>query len=257
LISLCWILPSTARAQQPFVTDDADVTDRGKFHFELSSEYDLLQRSAAPFRFQSTTIFSLDYGLFKHVEVGVAPPLIMILGARAATPRRVSGIGDVNFHLKYNFYQEHEDSRLPALTVDFNVELPTGNARRQLGSGLTDYFVNGVLQKSLSEKTKLRLNGGTLFAGNQTTGVIGIRTRGLVFTGGGSLVKQFTPRLDLGVEVTGALTRNFSLSRGQLQAQVGGNYALRKNLSLDFGLVGGRFAASPRAGAKLGVSLDF
>ena len=110
---------------------------------------------------------------------------------------------------------------------------------------------------SSTEKTKLRLNGGILFAGNTTTGVIGIRTRGRVFTAGSSLVKQFTKKLDLGAELTGALTSNFQLSKGQLQALVGGNYALRKNLTFDFGIVAGRFAASPRLGAQLGISLDF
>ena len=90
-----------------------------------------------------------------------------------------------------------------------------------------------------------------------TTGVIGIRTRGRVFTAGSLLVKQFTKKLDLGAELTGALTSNFQLSKGQLQALVGGNYALRKNLTFDFGIVAGRFAASPRLGAQLGISLDF
>ena len=68
---------------------------------------------------------------------------------------------------------------------------------------------------------------------------------------------KFTPRLDLGAEVTGAFTGNFDSGQRQLQAQVGGNCRLRDGLSLDFGVVAGRFAASPRLGAQLGVSLDF
>ncbi|MEP6706643.1 MAG: hypothetical protein ABJC05_03945, partial [Pyrinomonadaceae bacterium] len=90
-----------------------------------------------------------------------------------------------------------------------------------------------------------------------TTGVVGIKTRGTVLTGGASLVKQFTPKLDLGAEMTGALTRNLDLSKGQLQVLFGGNYALTKKATFDFGIVGGRFAASPRAGVQLGISLDF
>jgi len=34
-----------------------------------------------------------------------------------------------------------------------------------VGSGFADYFLNGILQKSLTKKTTLRLNGGILFAG--------------------------------------------------------------------------------------------
>jgi len=135
--------------------------------------------------------------------------------------------------------------------------LPTGNTERQLGSGLADVYLNGVLQKSLTRKTKLRVNGGILFSGNETTGVIGIKSRGTVFTAGGSLVKQFTPKLQLGMELTGAMSSNLDLGKGQLQTMFGGNYQFRDNVSFDFGIVGGRYAASPRAGVQLGISIDF
>jgi hypothetical protein len=137
------------------------------------------------------------------------------------------------------------------------VELPTGDASKQLGSGVMDVFLNGILQKSLTKKTTLRLNGGILFAGNTTTGDIGIKSRGKVFVGGVSLVKQITPKLDLGAELTGAVTSSLSLSKGQLQTQIGGNYQFRKNASFDFGIVGGKFAASPRVGVQLGISVDW
>jgi hypothetical protein len=78
-----------------------------------------------------------------------------------------------------------------------------------------------------------------------------------VFTGGASLVKQFTAKLDLGAEVTGALTKNLQLGKGQLQTIVGGNYQFKKKVSFDFGIVGGKYAASPRVGVQLGFSIDF
>jgi hypothetical protein len=101
------------------------------------------------------------------------------------------------------------------------------------------------------------LNGGILFSGNQTTGVVGIKSRGTVFTTGGSLVKQVGQRLQLGVELTGAITRVSDLGKGHLQTLVGGNYQFGKNASFDFGVVAGKFAASPRAGVQLGLSIDF
>ena len=257
LLLLICLWPSTAPAQQPFYTDDADVTPKGKFHFEFSNEFDLLQRSSYPSLKQNTADFELNYGLFEGVEISIASPLLTIYNAQGTSPRIAFGVGDTSLSVKYNFRKEREGSHLPAMTVSLNVELPTGDASRQLGSGLTDVDLNGILQKSLTRKTKLRLNGGILFAGNTTTGVIGIKNRGRVFTGGASLVKQFTPKLNLGAEVTGAVTSNFQLSRGQLQTLVGGNYAVRKNLTFDFGVVAGRFPASPRAGLQLGISVDF
>jgi hypothetical protein len=168
-----------------------------------------------------------------------------------------TGIGDMNLSLKYNFLQEREGSRRPAMAIAFNLEMPTGNTSRQLGSGLADFYLNGILQKSVTSKTKLRLNGGLLFSGNQTTGVIGIKSRGLVMTGGGSLVKQFTSKLNFGAEVTGAVTGNLDLSKGQLQVLVGGNYVINSKMTFDFGFVTGRYAASPRLGVQIGLSVDF
>jgi hypothetical protein len=255
--TLLFFVTSIAQAQRPFYTDDADVTPQGHFHFSFANEIDLLQRSSFPNLKQNTADFELDYGLFKDVEIGIESPLLSLFNADGTIPKTPSGIGDTNFSVKYNFRREGENSRLPAMTLAFNVELPTGDTKRQLGSGLADYYMNGVLQKSLSKKTKLRVNGGILFSGNETTGVIGIKARGLVGTGGASVVKQLTTKFDLGFEVVGALTKNLELSKGQLQALLGGNYRLRKNVSFDFGVVTGKYDASPRAGLQLGVSVDW
>lgn len=256
-VSLLVMTVSLVHAQQPFVTDNTDTTPKRHFHFEFSNEFDLLQRSAFPNLKQNTADFELDYGVFDNFEVGIESPLLTIMNARGTVPRNVTGIGDTNVSLKYNFLKEREHSRRPALAIAFNLELPTGDTKRQLGSGLADFYTNGILQKSLTRKTTLRLNGGILFSGNTTTGVIGIKSRGTVFTSGGSLVKQFTPKLDLGIELTGALTKNLQLGKGQLQAQFGGNYLFKKNMSFDFGIVAGKYAASPRAGVQLGLSVDF
>ena len=95
-----------------------------------------------------------------------------------------------------------------------------------------------------------------LFAGSTATGDIGIKTRGRVFVAGASVIKQFTSKLDLGAEVTGAVSNSLQLSRGQLQTLVGGNYQVTKKMSFDFGIVAGKFN-SPRVGLQLGVSIDF
>ena len=111
-----------------------------------------------------------------------------------------------------------------------------------------------MLNYGLFEGVEIGIN---LFSGNTLNGAIGISTRETVFTGGASLVRQFTDKLDLGAEVVGTVTKNFQLSKGQLQFQVGGNYALKEGFTLDFGVIAGRFPASPRLGAQLGFSVDF
>lgn len=249
---------TSAYAQLPFYTDDADTTPKRAFHLEFSSEYDWLQRSALPGTRQSTTVFTLNYGLTDHIELGVNAPFIKIFNDRQSRLGDPSGIGDTQFGVKVRLHEEREGSRLPATTVVFYVEAPTGNVRKQIGSGLVDYWLYGVLQKSFTKRTTGRLNGGILFAGNSSTGLVGIEAvRGQVFTGNGSLTRQWSPRLRLGAELFGAVTNNFNLSRGQLMGQLGGGYLLTKNLELTFGLLGGRFPASPHVGVQVGFAYDF
>ncbi len=256
-LCLLGLFAATAQAQQPFTTDDANVTPKGKFHLQIGNEYDILQRSAFPALRQNTASLEINYGLLKNVEIGVTVPLLGISSSKIATPRSVLGIGDSTLNVKYNFYKEKKGTRLPSMAISAEIRFPTGNTEKDLGAGLTDYFINGVLQKSLSSKTTFRLNGGIFFAGNQQSGELGIKVRGRVFTAGSSLVKQLTKKLDLGAEITGAVTGNFILSEGQLQGLFGGNYALTHKMTFDFGIVGGRFAASPRVGVLLGLSIDF
>ena len=252
------IVASPAKSQLPFYTDDADTTEKGKFHFEFYNEHDLLQKIAFPGKRQNTAVFTLNYGITKRLEFGINAPVLTIINAKGTPQGNPTGLGDTQFGLKFRVHDENESSKIPALTVVFYVEAPTGNSRKQLGSGLTDYWLYGVMQKSFTKKTVGRLNGGILFAGNDSTGLIGLRTeRGQIFTGAASLTRDFTPRLRLGAEIFGAVTNKFKLSKGQLEAQVGGNYQLNERLSLAFGVLGGRFAASPRAGVLIGFAYDF
>jgi hypothetical protein len=256
-LSLLVISGSSARAQQPFVTDDADTTPKGHFHFGFLDEFDILPQSDFPALRQNEAAGEFEYGLFERIEIGVESPLISILNSPDTVPRTVSGLGDTNLSVKYNFLKHPEKTRVPALALVFNLELPTGDSNRELGSGLADFYVNGILESSITKRTTFRLNGGILFSGNQSTGVEGIRTRGRVFTASGSFVREFTPKLQLGVELFGAVEKNFELGKGQLAAQFGGNYQFHKNASFDFGVVAGKFVASPRFGAKLGISIDW
>ena len=258
VLAIAFLSSTPAHAQLPFYTDDADTTPKGKFHLELSNEHDWLQKSSFPGIRQNTTVFTLNYGLSDRIELGINAPLIKIFNDRSSMLRSPSGIGDTQFGVKIRLLDEREGSKHPAAAVVFYIEAPTGSTRKQIGSGLVDYTLYGVLQKSFTKRTTGRLNGGSLFSGNESTGLVGIQSaRGQVFTGNGSLVRNFTPRLRLGAELFGAVTRSFALSRGQLEGQIGGGYTLSEHLELTFGVLGGRYSASPRLGAQLGFAYDF
>jgi len=254
-ILLCLLSLPPLRAQLPFYTDDPAVTERGKWHFEFFNEFDALQHQYPNLR-QNTANYKLNYGLPHNLELDIDTPYLAIFRV-VGTPSS-TGNGDTNLGVKWNFRQEAPGSRAPALSASFYVEFPTGDARNQLGSGLNDYWLNFIVGKSLSDKTRIRTNAGYLFAGNTSTGVLGIQTtRGHVFAGGVSLLHDFTARLTLGGEIYGGFANNGNLGRSQLQSLIGGQYAIRNGVSLAFGLLGGKYVASPRIGGQIGISLDF
>ena len=242
-------------AQLPFYTDDPAVTNRGTWHFEFFNEFDALQLQYPNLR-QNTANYKINYGLPHNLELDVDTPYLAIFRA-VGTPGSTGG-GDTNVGLKWEFHKESHGSHLPALGASLYIEFPTGDASQQLGSGLTDYWLNLIAQKSLSDKTRINVNLGYLFAGNTSTGAVGIQsTRGHVFTGGLSVLHDFTARLTLGGELYGGFANNGDLGRSQFQALVGGQYAIRNGMTFDFGVLGGKYVASPRLGGQIGFSVDF
>lgn len=248
-----------ARAQQPFNTDDDGVTDYHKRHVEVADEYDKLQHEALPSVRQNTFNVKFAYGIAHHVEVGIDDQLIRINNtvATPGVPKNIYGFGDLDLDVKWHFRDEHASSFWPAMAMSFAVEVPTGNAKQGLGSGVADYSGDLIFHKSLSEKTKWNLNTGMVFAGNTQTGALGLKTRGTLFLGSSSVLHDFTPRLRLGAEVTGVAGSSFDLGRGALQLLGGGNYSVRKNVSLDFAVTGGWFVGAPRVGSQVGFSVDW
>lgn len=257
LVLLAGFLCPSAFAQQPFVTDDADVATYHRWHLESNNEFDILSHDVYPGLRQDTQTVKFSFGALHNVEAGMDFPLITIFNSKAAAITTPFGFGDFDFSVKWKFRDEGKGLLRPALATSLNIELPTGNAHNGLGSGIADYYLNGIVQKTLTDKTAVHINAGIYFAGNTLTGLVGVRQRGLLFTSGASLVHQFTQRLDLGAEINGAMNTQLLLPRGQLQGTFGGNYELHKNLTFDFAVIGGRFAGSPRAGFQLGFSKDF
>jgi hypothetical protein len=246
------------KAQQPFLTDDADTAPAHHFHLEILTELDRLQSSAYPALHQNTTRVQLTYGLLEQLEIGFDGPLLAIYNARNSGAANAFGFGDLDLQMKYKLCREHNGSRWPAITFGLYIEMPTGKTENQLGSGIADYWLNGILQKKLTSRLTYRLNSGILFSGNTLTGAIGIRsTRGRVFTGASSLTYQLNGKWLLGGELVGAFTPKFELGKAQLQSLFGGKYAISKTVSLDFGVTGGKFEGSPRLGGAFGISLNF
>ena len=72
-----------------------------------------------------------------------------------------------------------------------------------------------------------------------------------------SIIKKYCEKLSFGAELYGVVSRNFHLSQGQLQTTLGGNYSLNKHFTLDFGVIVGRYPASPRLGGLAGLTIEY
>ncbi len=255
---LCCALWSTgtAMAQMPFYTDNADVTDRGTLHFEFFNELDGLQSAQYPDLRQNTFNCKANYGLPYGLELDVDAPYLSIY--RAPDAQTSNGPGDTDMGVKWNFHKAARPLSVPALSASLYIEFPTGDAKQELGSGLTDYWLNSIAEEPFTDKTRVNANFGFLFAGNTSTGVLGTHnTRGHVYTGGLSLLHDFGPRMTLGAEAYGAVADNKSLGKDQLQGLAGGWYQLTSRLAITFALLGGGHIASPKVGGQIGFEADF
>ena len=90
-----------ARAQMPFYTDNADVTDEGTLHFEFYNEYDGLQSAQYPDLRQNTFNYKANYGLPHGLELDIDAPYLSIY--RAPGTKTSNGPGDTDFGIKWNF----------------------------------------------------------------------------------------------------------------------------------------------------------
>ena len=247
---------AAVHAQMPFYTDDTSVTAPNKLHVEVFDEFDGLQSSQYPDVRQNTANLRLNFSPLSGLELDVDVPYITIQRSPGSESSR--GIGDTNLGAKWNLREATPDTYRPTLAVSFYVEFPTGDARQELGSGLTDYWLNFILQKPLSEATRINVNLGLLFAGNTSTGAVGIQTRrGQVYTGGVSLLHDVTPRLSLGGELYGGVSDGAGQDKTQLQALLGAQYTIRDGLTLCLGVLGGKYGATPQIGGQIGISIDF
>lgn len=246
--------PTGTSAQQPFVIDDAEVTAPRVWHVEISNQVDLLRPAARPVRWQTAFDAEVNVGVGPRLELAALVPVIALVSDAAAPRRLTAGVGDASFGAKMRFTPS-PDAR-HAFAGSVSVELPTGDRGRELGSGLVDYGLNVISQHRLDTRWTARFNGGVVLAGNTQTGAVGIKERGTIVTGGGSLVTQASPRVLLGGEVAVAWSQRATIGGSYVGVQVGGNVAVGDGVTLDVGVSTGWFDASPTGGVQVGLSFD-
>jgi hypothetical protein len=127
-----------AWAEPPFVTDDAEPTEYRHWEIYLASQ---IAHDSSGWSGTSPHV-EIDYGAIRNLELSLTAPVAFDSSNR----RSQFGYGDTALEVKYRFVQE--TARLPQIAVEPQVELPTGDAKRDLGAGHTQVFLPLWLQKS-------------------------------------------------------------------------------------------------------------
>ncbi len=110
-----------------------------------------------------------------------------------------NGPGDTDMGIKWNFRKSVRPLSVPAFSASLYIEFPTGDTSQELGSGLTDYWLNSIAQEPITEKTRLNCQFWILVRRQYQHRRTGHQnTRGHVYTGGLSLVHDLNPRLTPG-----------------------------------------------------------
>jgi len=140
------LCPDRARAGPPFRTDDPVPVELG--HWEI-------------FAFSTATRAAGDVaGVLSGVDAnyGAAPDLQLHAAFPAAFDKpdgggMAIGYGDTEFGFKYRFVEEDHGGWRPQAAIYPAIDLPTGNASRNFGTGHTHVFLPVWMQKSIGDWT--------------------------------------------------------------------------------------------------------
>ena len=172
-----------ALAGPPFMTDDPEPVEYQHHELYISSQQAKMQDGRS--------------GTFPHLEYnyGAAPDLQLHIIVPYAFNSPVngqheSGLGDIELGAKYRFVQE-TDNR-PMVGIFPLVEIPSGNANKELGNGATQVFLPVWVQKRWGEWQSY--GGGGFWANNA------LSAKNHWFFGW-QLQKDISEHLTLGVEI--------------------------------------------------------
>ena len=138
------LAPATAHAGPPYVTDDPQPVAFQHWEFYLATQHAITHNAASG----TAPHIEANYGALPGLQLHVIAPLAY---ARPAGGPTAVGAGDVELGAKLRFLDE--GTWLPMVGTFPQLELPTGDAARGLGTGRLHAFVPLWLQKSLGAWT--------------------------------------------------------------------------------------------------------
>jgi hypothetical protein len=179
----CVVGPWTARAGPPFVIDDPEPVDFQ--HWEINVASQSIETSGG----WSGTAPHLDmnYGLVPDVQLSLFVPMDYSAPSVGAAHY---GYGDTELAVKYRFFESVDNS--VEVSIEPQVNFPTGRASEGLGNGHSQAFLPLWLQKCFDDWT---IYGGGGYGINSGPGNENWSLAGMV------VQRQITKTFALGAEV--------------------------------------------------------
>ena len=203
------------QAGPPFFTDDPEPVDLHHWEAYVFATGDRTGEGSAV----SGPATEFNYGALPDTQLHLVVP---VANSTPAGGSSTSGLGDVEFGVKYRFV--HEDDATPQIGIFPMAELPTGRADRGLGNGRAWFRLPVWVQKSRGPWTTYGGGGVVL---NSAPG-----QRNHPF-GGWLVQRDFGPHLTLGGEIFGQGADTVD-GHGTTAFNLGGYYNFTGKFSLLF-----------------------
>ena len=144
-------LITVSYAAHPLITDDTGTQGKGKFLVEVNSEFNVDKEKEEGVKIKETggeVATLLSYGIVDNLDVVLGTPFqwFRIRGENEEiTKQRESGVSDLSLELKWRFYEKEGLS----FALKPGITFPTGNEKRELGSGRPSYGLTFITTKEL------------------------------------------------------------------------------------------------------------
>ena len=151
VLFIIWLLltPQPSSGARPLVTDDADTAGKGKAQIELGVEIFTWQdrERGIKTRETGTEISStFTYGVADHLDRSW-DPLFGCYGKDGQTHLYADRLSDISLEVKWRFYE----NRVFQVAFKPGLTLPTGNHRKEFGTGRPTYGLVFIASKEMGD----------------------------------------------------------------------------------------------------------
>lgn len=244
------LLHSAVWAAHPLITDDTGTQGAGKFQLEINGQYDYEKENGAGVTMEERGAeigSTLSYGILDHIDIVIGAPYQWFKARQnGAVVADEHGISDASIELKWRFYEKEG----LGLAFKPGVGFPTGDEKKELGSGKTGYHLFFIGSKEATSWS-LHANIGYICNENKLDEKKDIWHTSIAATY--EIVNDLKIVGNIGTENNPDITAN----NDPAFLILGAIYSLEENLDIDAGVKFGLTSSETDLSLMAGMALRF